>query len=81
MMAEHQANLGMALGIFSLGFLVIGPNILAVIGTSMAQGRRNGAKLALGIGLGSGIWPTRLAPSSCLPATSLLQQRFNRWIS
>jgi len=55
-MSEHLASLGLALGIFSVGFLVIGPNILAVVGTSMARGRRDGAVLALGIGLGSGIW-------------------------
>lgn len=57
-MSEHLASLGLALSIFSVGFLVIGPNILAVIGTSMARGRRDGAVLALGIGLGSGIWAT-----------------------
>ena len=55
-MSEHLASLGVALSIFSLGFLVIGPNILAVIGTSMARGRRDGAVLALGIGIGSGVW-------------------------
>ncbi len=55
-MSQHLANLGLALGIFSVGFLVIGPNILAIIGTSMARGRRDGARLALGVGLGSGLW-------------------------
>jgi len=55
-MSEHLASLGLALSIFSVGFIVIGPNILAVIGTSMARGRRDGALLALGIGLGTGIW-------------------------
>jgi len=55
-MSENLASLGLALSIFSVGFLVIGPNILAVMGTSMARGRRDGAMLALGIGLGSGIW-------------------------
>jgi amino acid exporter len=56
MMSEHLASLGLALSIFSVGFLVIGPNILAVMGTSMARGRSQGARLALGIGLGSGLW-------------------------
>jgi len=55
-MSEHLASLGLALSILSVGFLVIGPNILAVIGTSMARGRRDGAMLALGIGIGSGVW-------------------------
>lgn len=56
MIAQHLPALFLALGIFASGFLVLGPNILAVMGTSMAQGRRRGAALALGIGLGSGIW-------------------------
>ena len=55
-MMEHAASLGLALGIFSAGFLVIGPNILAVMGTSMAQGRHAGCALALGVGIGSGLW-------------------------
>jgi threonine/homoserine/homoserine lactone efflux protein len=50
------ANLFLALGIFALGFISIGPNILAIIGTSMEQGRTRGMELALGVGLGSGIW-------------------------
>ncbi|MBL4769070.1 MAG: LysE family translocator [Rhodobacteraceae bacterium] len=55
-MIEHLAGIGLSLSILSVGFLVIGPNILAVMGTSMARGRRDGAKLALGIGIGSGVW-------------------------
>lgn len=55
-LSGHLASLGFALSIFAVGFLVIGPNILAVIGTSMARGRRDGATLALGIGIGSGVW-------------------------
>ena len=55
-MATHLTDLLLALGIFATGFIVIGPNILAVISTSMAGGRRAGAMLALGIGLGSGLW-------------------------
>ncbi|HMB77049.1 MAG TPA: LysE family translocator, partial [Kiloniellaceae bacterium] len=34
----------------------IGPNILAIIGTSMQRGRRHGVALALGVGTGSGLW-------------------------
>ncbi len=55
-MTDYLPNLLLALGIFSLGFVSIGPNILAIIGTSMALGRRQGAALATGVGLGSGIW-------------------------
>lgn len=55
-MSDHIASLLLALGIFSVGFISIGPNILAVIGTSMERGRRQGAALALGVGIGSGLW-------------------------
>lgn len=55
-MDQHLANLFLALGIFSLGFVSIGPNILAIVGTSMDRGRPHGVALALGVGTGSGIW-------------------------
>lgn len=57
-MSDDLASLFLALGIFSLGFISIGPNILAIIGTSMERGRRHGMALALGVGTGSGIWAT-----------------------
>ena len=57
-MSDHLSSLFLALGIFSLGFISIGPNILAVIGTSMERGRRQGAALACGVGIGSGLWAT-----------------------
>ncbi len=57
-MDEHLARLFLALGIFSTGFLVIGPNILAIIATSMERGRRHGMTMALGVGTGTGIWAT-----------------------
>lgn len=49
-------DLATALGLFLLGFLVIGPNIAAIMATSMHQGRSAGLKLAAGIGLGTGVW-------------------------
>ncbi|MCR9058607.1 MAG: LysE family translocator [Rhodobacteraceae bacterium] len=55
-MNADLASLLLALGIFSVGFISIGPNILAIIGTSMERGRASGVKLALGVGIGSGIW-------------------------
>lgn len=55
-MSDDLASLLLALGIFSIGFVSIGPNILAIIGTSMERGRRSGTRLALGVGLGSGLW-------------------------
>ena len=55
-MSPELSNLFLALGIFSVGFISIGPNILAIIGTSMERGRKDGVRLALGVGSGSGIW-------------------------
>ena len=55
-MGEHLASLFLALGIFSVGFISIGPNILAIIGTSMERGRAQGVRLAMGVGTGSGLW-------------------------
>ncbi|MDJ0684878.1 MAG: LysE family translocator [Alphaproteobacteria bacterium] len=57
-MSDDLANLLLALGIFSAGFIAIGPNILAIIGTSMERGRRQGTALALGVGAGTGLWAT-----------------------
>lgn len=43
-------------GAFILGLLSPGPNILAVIGTSMSEGRRSGKALAMGVSTGSFLW-------------------------
>jgi amino acid exporter len=53
---EHLPEIGMAFGAFALGMFSPGPNILAVIGTSMAVDRRAGMALALGISAGSFLW-------------------------
>lgn len=55
-MSAELSGLFVALGILAFGFVSIGPNILAIIGTSMESGRECGAKLALGVGVGSGLW-------------------------
>ena len=57
-MSNEVSSLLLALGIFSVGFISIGPNILAIIGTSMERGRDQGIRLALGVGTGSGVWAT-----------------------
>lgn len=57
-MSPEISSLLLALGIFSVGFVSIGPNILAIIGTSMERGRDAGIKLALGVGSGSAVWAT-----------------------
>ncbi len=55
-MNDDLTSLFLALGIFSIGFVSIGPNILAIIGTSMQRGRRAGTALAMGVAAGTGIW-------------------------
>ena len=57
-MSAEISSLLLALGIFSVGFVSIGPNILAIIGTSMECGRDAGVKLAFGVGSGSAVWAT-----------------------
>lgn len=46
----------MAYGAFILGMFSPGPNILAIIGTSMGRSRKAGKALALGIASGSFLW-------------------------
>jgi threonine/homoserine/homoserine lactone efflux protein len=53
---EHLPQIGLAFGAFALGMFSPGPNILAVIGTSMAVSRKAGIALALGISAGSFLW-------------------------
>lgn len=57
-MSAELSSLILALGIFTIGFISIGPNILSIIGTSMERGRKHGSALALGVATGSGIWAT-----------------------
>lgn len=57
-MSNEISSLLLALGIFAVGFVSIGPNILSIIGTSMERGRKDGMWLALGVGTGSAIWAT-----------------------
>ncbi|MFW8637322.1 LysE family translocator [Cribrihabitans pelagius] len=57
-MSAEISSLLLALGIFSVGFISIGPNILAIIGTSMERGRGAGVQLAVGVGSGSAVWAT-----------------------
>lgn len=43
----------LAYGVFMIGMFTPGPNILAVIGTSMSVGRSEGKALALGVATGT----------------------------
>ena len=46
----------LAYGAFFVGIASPGPNVLAVMGTSMGVGRRAGMALALGVAFGSFVW-------------------------
>lgn len=54
----HFSGLILALSAIMLALSSPGPNILAVIGTSMSVGRREGIALALGVGGGTFLWVT-----------------------
>ncbi|MEL7088844.1 MAG: LysE family transporter, partial [Planctomycetota bacterium] len=56
MMWADYAGLMVSFGIMATGLLSPGPNILAIIGTSMERGRSAGSALACGIAVGSGLW-------------------------
>jgi threonine/homoserine/homoserine lactone efflux protein len=52
----YLSGIGLAYTVFVVAMMSPGPNILAVIGTSMAAGRREGMALALGVAFGSLLW-------------------------
>ena len=54
-------DIGLALAAMTLALTSPGPNVLAVIGTSMGVGRRHGAALALGVAAGTFCWATSAA--------------------
>ena len=55
-LSAHLAGILLSLSAVTLALLSPGPNILAVIGTSMAIGRREGVALALGVATGTFLW-------------------------
>lgn len=54
--APYLWGILLAYGALIVGIFSPGPNILAVIGTSMGVGRRSGKALALGVASGSFLW-------------------------
>src|SRR5262249_47667540 len=54
--ATYLPGIALAYAVFFVGIASPGPNVLAVLGTSMSLGRRAGLALALGIGAGSILW-------------------------
>ncbi len=55
-LSPYLTGILIAYGVFLLGILSPGPNILAIIGTSMGVGRKSGKALALGVASGSFLW-------------------------
>ena len=55
-MEPYLPGILLAYGVFMVGIFSPGPNIMAVIGTSMAIGRGPGRALAAGVATGSLIW-------------------------
>ena len=51
-------DIALALGAMTLALMSPGPNVLAVIGTSMGVGRSHGAALAAGVATGTFVWAT-----------------------
>lgn len=52
----YLPGIGLAYTIFLVSMISPGPNLLAVLGTSMAEGRMAGVCLALGVAAGSLMW-------------------------
>ncbi len=56
MIDPYLTGILLAYGVFMIGMFTPGPNILAVIGTSMSVGRSEGKALALGVATGTFCW-------------------------
>ena len=54
--SPHLSGILLSLTAVTLALMSPGPNILAVIGTSMEVGRREGVALALGVASGTFVW-------------------------
>ncbi|MFS8182560.1 LysE family translocator [Pseudovibrio denitrificans] len=68
MQETYLSGILLAYAAFAIGLFSPGPNIMAIIGTSMANSRSSGKSLALGIATGSFLWGTL----TLLGLTSLL---------
>ena len=55
-LSPHPTGIFLSLTAVTLALMSPGPNILAVIGTSMAVGRREGIALAMGVAMGTFLW-------------------------
>lgn len=60
-LADYLPGILLAYSVFLVSILSPGPNILAIMGTSMGVGRASGLALAMGVATGSMIWATLTA--------------------
>lgn len=60
-MSVYLPGIILAYTTFLLAIASPGPNVLAIIGTSMSVGRKSGIALALGVAAGSFCWATLAA--------------------
>ena len=60
-LAEYLPGILLAYSVFLVSIMSPGPNILAIMGTSMTVGRPSGLALAMGVATGSMIWATLTA--------------------
>jgi amino acid exporter len=73
LLSPYLPGILLAYGVFLLSIMSPGPNILAVMGTSMSVNRTSGLALALGVGTGSCCW----AVLAMLGLTSVLASYAN----
>lgn len=55
-LAEFLPGIALAYSAFLISIMSPGPNVLAILGTSMSAGRSSGIGLALGVSTGSFLW-------------------------
>ena len=59
--ATYLPSILLAYSVFLVSIMSPGPNVLAIMGTSMGQGRASGLALAMGVASGSVMWATLTA--------------------
>jgi len=52
----YAADIGLALATFAVAIISPGPNVMAILATSLSQGRKAGQAVGLGVATGSFIW-------------------------
>lgn len=58
---EYLSDIALAVGAFCVGIASPGPNVMAILATSLSQGRAAGRATAMGVATGSFLWATMTA--------------------